>query len=173
MADTLVLVAGRGEGVAGEDLRAARAYFGEHGSAIAYTQRSARQVQPQLELRLQDGIGTEVDFRILARPGRTSRARLPSRDVDDRIEVMVETVRVTVTAHRDGRIRFLDVQLRDIGRPAYPPAATVSIEEEGRTVDSVRTDGRGKASLRVPNLRCFDLRIRGGWAIPVLLRFRG
>ena len=172
MADTLVLVAGRGEGVAGEDLRAARAYFREHGSAIAYTPRSARQVRPQLELRLQDGIGTEVDFRILARPGRTTRARLPSRDVDDRIEVMVETVRVTVTAHREGRIRFLDVQVRDIGRPAYPPAATVSIEEEGSRLTSAHTDAAGKASLRVPDLRCFDLRVSGGWTIPVMLRFR-
>lgn len=86
---------------------------------------------------------------------------------------MVETVRVTVTAHRDGRSRYLDVQVRDIGRPAYPPAATVTLEEEGSRLASTHTDAAGKASLAIPRVRCFDLRIRGGWAIPVLLRFRG
>jgi hypothetical protein len=171
MADTLVSGAGRGEGVPGEDLRAARAYFREHGSAIAYTRRSARQVQPQLELGLQDGIGTEVDFRILARPDRTSRPRPASRDVDDRIEVMVETVRVTITAHRDGRARYLDVQVRDIGRPLHPAVTKVSLEDEGLTIGSVRTDRRGKASIRVPDLPSFDLRVSGDWTIPVLLRF--
>jgi hypothetical protein len=172
MADTLVLVAGRGEGDAGSELRAARTYFREHGSAIAYPPRSSREVRPQLDLGLQDGIGTEVDFRILARPGRTSRPRLPSRDVDDRVEIMIGTVRVTVTAHRDARARFLDVQVRDLGRPAFPPAATVSLEDEGRRIGSVHTDPRGKASMRVPDLPSFDLRIKGGWTIPVLLRFR-
>lgn len=172
MADTLVLVAGRGEGGTGKELRAAREYFREHGSAITYPPRSAREVRPQLELGLQNGIGAEVDFRILARPGRTSRPRLPSRDVDDRVEVMIGTVRVTVTAHRDARARFLDVQVRDLGRPAFPPAATVSLEDEGRRISSASTDPRGKASIRVPDLPSFDLRIKGGWTIPVLLRFR-
>jgi hypothetical protein len=172
MADTLVLVAGRGEGEAGSELRAAREYFREHGSAIAYPRRSTREVRPQLELELQDGIGAEVDFRILARPGRTSRLRLPSRDVDDRVEVMIGTVRVTVTAHRDARARFLDVQVRDLGRPAFPPAATVSLEDEGHRIGSASTDQRGKASIRVPDVPSFDLRIKGGWQIPVLLRFR-
>jgi hypothetical protein len=171
MADTLVLVAGRGEGDTGEDLRATRSYFREHGSAIAYPPRSRRQLLPQLELGLQDGIGTDVNFRILARPGRTSRSRSPGRDVDDRIEVMVETVRVTITAHRDGRARYLDVQVRDIGRPLHPAVTKVSLEDEGRTIGSVRTDRRGKASIRVPDLPSFDLRVSGDWTIPVLLRF--
>jgi hypothetical protein len=171
MADTLVFGAGRGEEFAGEELRVARAYFREHGSTIAYTPRPARQARPQLELGLQDGIGTDVNFRILARPGRTSRPRPGSRDVDDRVEVMVGTVRVTVTAHRDGRARFLDVQVRDIGRPDARPAATVSLEDQGRTIGSVGTDRRGKASIRVPDLPSFDLRVSGNWTIPVLLRF--
>ena len=45
-------------------------------------------------------------------------------------------------------------------------------EEEGSRLTSAHTDAAGKASLRVPDLRCFDLRVSGGWTIPVMLRFR-
>ena len=48
----------------------------------------------------------------------------------------------------------------------------VSLEEEGSRLTSAHTDAAGKASLRVPDLRCFDLRVSGGWTIPVMLRFR-
>ena len=49
---------------------------------------------------------------------------------------------------------------------------TVTLEEEGNRLAPAHTDAAGKASLAVPRVRCFDLRIRGGWAIPVLLSFR-
>ena len=57
---------------------------------------------------------------------------------------------------------------------ASPPAkaAAVSLEVDGLPIASVRTGRTGKASLPVPDAPSFDLRIDGGWTVPVLLRFR-
>ena len=171
MADVMVLAPGGGT-AAGKDIRAVREHFRDHGTTISYRPGSPREVRPQLNLGLEEGSGTAVLFRILARSSSSGRSIAGRDQLDERVEVMVGTARVTVTAHRIKRARFIDVQVRDLGRRVSATAATVSVEEDGRTVASLATDRIGKASLPVPAARSFDLRVDGGWTIPVLLRFR-
>ena len=97
----------------------------------------------------------------------------PGHDrLEPRIEVMVGTVRVTVTARRKNQIRHLEVLMRDFGLHPPKKAAIVSLEMNSLPIASVRTGRTGKASLPVPDEPSFDLRIDGGWTVPVLLRFR-
>ena len=97
----------------------------------------------------------------------------PGHDrLETQVEVMVGTVRVTVTARRKNQIRHLEVLVRDFG--IHPPAkaAAVSLEVNSLQIASIRTGRTGKASLPIPDAPSFDLRIDGGWTVPVLLRFR-
>ena len=130
---------------------APRAHTSASTAAPSPTRRArAREVRPQLELA---PAGRDREGGGLPHPGAAGpdvAAPPPQPRRGRPVEVMIGTVRVTVTAHRDGRARHLDVQVRDIGRPAFPLAAKVSIEEEGRRIASVRTDAAGKASVRGP-----------------------
>jgi len=178
MADTLVLVAGRGEGAPARSC-APRGRTSASTAAPSPTRRARRAEcasAAQLELALQDGIGTDGG---LPHPWRASgglrRTRLRSRDVDERGG--------SHDRHGAGddhrapggapRLRFLDVQwCATSAAPPPPPGARVSLEERGPHLESAahRRAWQG-LSLRVPPSPASNLRVRGGWDIPVLLRF--
>lgn len=175
MADVLVLSRDKARSKR-EPALAAQEHCREHGSRVADIPGAARVTNPQIVLRMEDGPGTQVLFRVLARPVSSGRLG-PGREIlDDRVEVMVKTSRVTITAHRDGPDRYLDVEVRDLGRIGRLGAsapASISLEDHGEPIAAGHTDERGTASPAVPaTVREFDLRVDGGWVIPVLLRFR-
>lgn len=171
MADLLVLFPSK-EGAGVEEIREARAYFQDHGSVVAYRPGTPRITRPQLVLGFEDGPRAAVLFRVLGRPSVSGRMGPGHDRPETQIEVMVGTVRVTVTARRKNQIRHLEVLVRDFG--IHPPAkaAVVSLEMNSLPIASIRAGRSGKASLPVPDEPSFDLRIDGGWTVPVLLRFR-
>lgn len=170
MADLLVLFPGK-EGAGVEEISAAKEYFQSHGSVAAYRPGSPRITRPQLVLGLEDGPRNSVLLRVLGRP-TTSGRMSPGHDrLQTQIEVMVGSVRVTVTARRKNRIRHLEVLVWDFGSQSPVKAAAVSVELDSFPIASVRTGRTGKASLPVPDEPAFDLRVDGGWTVPVLLRF--
>ena len=171
MADLLVLFPSK-EGPGVEEIRAAREYFQSHGSVVAYRPGSPRITRPQLVLGFEDGPRTSVLFRVLGRPRGSGRMGPGHDRLETQVEVMVGTVRVTVTARRKNQIRQLEVLVRDFGLQPPAKAAAVSLEVDGLPIASVRTGRTGKASLPVPDAPSFDLRIDGGWTVPVLLSFR-
>ena len=154
------------------EIHAAREYFQSYGSVVAYRPGSPRVTRPQLVLGFEDGPRASVLFRVLGRPRGSGRMGPGHDRLETQIEVMVGTVRVTVTARRKNRLRYLDVLVRDFGLQSPAKAAVVTLEIDGLPTASIRTGRTGKASLPVPDAPSFDLRIDGGWTVPVLLRFR-
>lgn len=145
----------------------------ESEARVAYHPGTSRLSKPQLVLGFEEGPGTELLFRVLARPDEAGRLGPGRKGLEKSVEVRVKSSRVTVSAHRKGAARHLDVQVRDLGRRRTRAAASLFLEEEGRPIVSVRTGEDGIASLAVPaGVPEFDLRVDVGWVLPVLLRFR-
>jgi len=169
-ADILVLARSK-PAAAKEEVHAAREHFREHGTRVAYPADSPQVVEPQLLLAMEDDPGEKVRFRVLGRPDASGRMGPGRPHPDERIEVMVGTARVTITAHRKGKKRFIDVLVRELGSRISRAAAKISMERKGEAIAALLTDKGGKASVAVPDDAPFDLRIDGGWTLPVFLHF--
>jgi hypothetical protein len=144
-------------------------------SQLDFTCRSSapRSARPQLVLGLEDGPGTRLRFRVLGGPDAVERPESWRPRLEEQVEVMLKGSRVTIGAHREGESRRLDVEVRGTGRQRSRVSASVSLERDGRAIAETRTDAAGAASLAVPaGDRELDLRIDGGWTIPVLVRLR-